>query len=268
MTQWNEINTYVKQWIKEAGEKIRASFQLSLTIQSKSNPDDLVTNIDKETEQFFIEKIMNTYPSHKILGEEGYGHKLSSLDGVVWIIDPIDGTMNFIHQQRNFAISIAIFEEGVGRLGYIYDVVHDELYHAKKGEGAFINNIPIPTLSKTKLNEAIVGINATWVTENRRIDHRLLSPLVKAVRGTRSYGSAAIEIAYVVTGRLDAYLTLRLSPWDFAAGLVLIEEVGGIMTTLDGKPLNLLGENSILIAKADLHQEIINNYIQKAQVND
>ncbi|MBD8068445.1 inositol monophosphatase family protein [Bacillus sp. PS06] len=263
MTNWHEIDTNAKQWITEAGEKIRQSFKAELTIQTKSNADDLVTNMDKETEQFFINKINEVYPTHKILGEEGFGDKLTDLDGIVWIIDPIDGTMNFIYQQRNFAISIAVFEQGVGKLGFIYDVVHDELYHAIQGEGAYFNGMKIPELQDTKISEAIVGINATWITENKRINPQVLAPLIKDVRGTRSYGSAALEIAYVVTGRLDAYITMRLSPWDFAAGLVLIEEVGGKMTTLEGDKVNLLGENSILVAKKSIHEEIVTTYIVK-----
>jgi myo-inositol-1(or 4)-monophosphatase len=263
MAGWHEIDSYAKQWTKEAGKRIRASFQTTLTIQTKSNPNDLVTNIDKETEQFFMKKINETFPSHQILGEEGTGHHVKSLEGIVWIIDPIDGTMNFVHQQRNFAISVAVYEDGVGKVGLIYDVVHDELYHAFKGKGAYLNDNRIPELEAQHLNESVLGINATWVTENSRIDQQVLAPLVKDVRGTRSYGSAAIEIAYVATGRLDGYLTLRLSPWDFAAGVVLIEEVGGKVTTLEGKELNLLTENSVLIAKANLHNEILTKYILK-----
>ena len=263
MSDWYEINKKAIEWTKEAGKRIRASFKTKLSIQTKSNADDLVTNIDKDTEQYFIDKINKDYPEHQILGEEGVGDRVTTLDGVIWIIDPIDGTMNFIHQQRNFAISVAVYENGVGKIGLIYDVVHDELYHAVKGEGAFLNGTSIQKLEEVVLNEAILGINATWVTDNKRIDSNVLLPLIKHVRGTRSYGSAAIEFAYVVTGRLDAYITMRLSPWDFAAGAVLIEEVGGVVTTLEGKALNYLGENSILVAKRELHKQILAEYILK-----
>ena len=108
---------HAKQWVKEAGERIRASFDKTLNIETKSNPNDLVTNIDKEIEQFFIKKIRADFPTHKIMGEEGFGDELTNLDGVVWMIDPIDGTMNFIHQQRNFAISLAVYENGIGKIG-------------------------------------------------------------------------------------------------------------------------------------------------------
>jgi myo-inositol-1(or 4)-monophosphatase len=261
--EWSIIDTHAKEWIKEAGEKIRNSFSTELMIHTKSSPDDLVTNMDREIENFFIEKITSTYPDHKILGEEGVGDKVTSLDGILWIIDPIDGTMNFVHQQRNFAISIGIYENGVGRVGLIYDVVSNELYHAQKGKGAYFNDVELPKLNSVKLEEAIIGMNATWVTENKRINPAKLSPLIKKVRGTRSYGSAAIELAFVASGRLDAYITMRLSPWDFAAGLILIEEVGGVVTTIKGEPLSLLEQNSVFASNVSFHKEIIEEYIAR-----
>lgn len=263
MTNWKEIDKKAKEWVNEAGQRIRDSFSTTLSIQTKSNPNDLVTNMDKETEQFFISKIKEYYPEHRILGEEGYGHKIESPEGVIWIIDPIDGTMNFVHQQRNFAISIGIYEDGIGKIGLIYDVVHNELYHAIKGEGAFMNDIPLPKLEKVSVKEAIIALNATWVAENRAIDPKVLGPLVRDSRGTRSYGTAAIELAYVAAGRLDAYITMRLAPWDYAAGLILLSEVGGIATTLKGDPINIIEKSSFLIAKEGLHEEILNGYILK-----
>ena len=257
----NAVDAFAKQLVREAGELIKKSFSNVLNIETKSNANDLVTNMDREIEQFFIHKLKGKFPEHRVLGEEGMGNNPKELSGVVWIIDPIDGTMNFVHQQRNFAISVGIYEDGVGKIGLIYDVVHDELYHAKKGEGAFINNKQLPSLSPVKVEEAVIGINSTWVTQNRRIDSNILAPLVKAVRGTRSYGSAALEMAYVAAGRLDSYITLRLSPWDFAAGIILVEEVGGVCSTLKGEKLNLLGQNSVFIANASFHEKVLKDFL-------
>ncbi|KKI93788.1 inositol monophosphatase [Bacillus sp. SA1-12] len=261
MTNWKDIDQKAKQWVEEAGEKIRQSFESTLSIQYKSNPNDLVTNMDKEIEQYLIGKIQDTYPDHRILGEEGYGDEVTSLDGVIWIIDPIDGTMNFVHQQRNFAISVGIYGDGVGYIGLIYDVVHNELYHAFKGEGAYMNDLPLPKLDEVDLKEAVISINSTWLVENPRIDYNRLTPIVKKVRGTRSYGSAALECAYVASGRLDAYMTMRLAPWDFAAGIILIEEVGGITSTMNGEKLNLLSKNSFFVGEKNLHQHILKEYL-------
>ncbi|WP_153126495.1 inositol monophosphatase family protein [Peribacillus tepidiphilus] len=258
---WKEIDTYAKKWVKEAGKRLKTSFQEKLTIQVKSNPNDLVTNMDKWTEKYLLENIQAHFPEHKILGEEGSGHELEKLDGIVWIIDPIDGTLNFIHQQRNFAISIGIFEDGVGKIGIIYDVVHDELYHAIKGEGAYLNDHKLPQLKKVSVEESIVGINAAWILKNKVIDPSKLLTLVHDVRGTRSYGSAAIELANVAAGRIDAYITMRLAPWDFAGGAVLVEEVGGEVTDLFGKPLDYLKGGSVFVSKPGLHEEILEKYI-------
>lgn len=259
---WDFVFKKAAAWIKEAGLKIEDSFQSTLHVETKSNRNDIVTNVDKEIERFFITKISETFPGHRILGEEGQASPVDQLKGVVWIIDPIDGTINYVHQQRNFAISIGIYENGVGKIGLIYDVVHRELYYALKGRGAFFNDRPLKKLNETPLEDAIIGINATWVAGSKRIDPSILGTLVRDIRGTRSYGSAALEIAFVAAGRLDGYITLRLSPWDFAAGLVIIEEVGGIATDLRGKPINLLGQNSILIAKPGLHEKILSGYLK------
>ncbi|WP_110112404.1 inositol monophosphatase family protein [Bacillus sp. CGMCC 1.16541] len=259
---WEKIDTYAKDWVKEAGKKIKESFSKELLIQSKSNPNDLVTNMDKEVEQFLIGKINEVFPDHRILGEEGYGENIESTEGIIWVIDPIDGTMNFVHQQRNFAISVGIFEDGVGQVGLIYDVVHDEMYHARKGQGAYMNDTRLPKLEPVPIEEAVVGLNATWVTANKRINPTVLAPLVRRVRGTRSYGSAAVELAYVAAGRLDAYITMRLAPWDFAAGMILVDEVGGTVTSLDGKPLSILENSSVFIGNATLHEQVQNEYIK------
>ncbi|MDX8364912.1 inositol monophosphatase family protein [Cytobacillus sp. IB215665] len=257
---WDEIDQSAKKWIKEAGTVIRNSFTKQVGIHTKSNPNDLVTDIDREIEQFFIKKINNKYATHYVLGEEGFGNEVKTLNGTVWIIDPIDGTINFVHQQRNFCISIGIYENGVGMIGLIYDVVSDELFHARKGHGAYLNNILLSPLKDTPIHEAIIGINATWVTENWRIDHAILSPIVKDARGTRSYGSAALEMAYVAAGRLDGYITMRLSPWDFAAGIVILNEVGGVVTTVKGEEISFLEENSIFASSSNLHNRMLQKY--------
>lgn len=254
-----------KNWILEAGERIRSSFDKTLNIHTKSDPNDLVTDIDRDTEKFFIEKIRGTFPGHRILGEEGFGDTLSDLDGVVWIIDPIDGTMNFIHQQRNFAISIGIYENGKGKIGFVYDIVHNELYHAISGDGAFLNGEELPKLEQASVKESILALNITWVLENKMVDHNLLIPLVREARGTRSYGSAALELIYVATGRVNAYISPRLAPWDYAGGAIIVEEVGGSVTNLDGDKLDMLNKSSVLAAGPGLHGDILERYLKSGK---
>lgn len=259
---WELIDRYAKSLIKEAGHRIRNSFFDRIHIDSKADVNDLVTNIDRDIEQFFIGRIKSDFPSHRILGEEGFGDDIQSLEGIVWMLDPIDGTMNFVHQKRNFAISLGIYQDGIGILGYIYDVVHDDLYAAKKGEGTYFNDERLPQLEAKGVNEAVIGVNARWVAPNRYIDHEKMIGLILDCRGSRSYGSAATELAYVVSGRLDAYISMRLSPWDIAGGMVLAEEVGAIATNLHGLPPSLLGTDSFIVGRPGVHQEILDNYIR------
>lgn len=258
---WEEIDAYAKQWIKEAGQHLVSSMKQSLIIETKSNASDLVTNMDREIEQFFIGKIKETFPKHYILGEEGYGDELASTDGILWLIDPIDGTMNFVHQKRNFAISIGIYENGIGKIGLVYDPVHDELYHAKMGVGAFCNEIKIPSLQPSEVSLGVIAVNATWLTDNPRLDMSKMAQLVKKARGTRSYGCAALEMVYVATGRLDAYVTPRLSPWDFGGGKIIVEEVGGKVTTFTGESLQIIEKSSVLVARPGVYEEML-QYVQ------
>lgn len=253
-----------KKWILEAGKIIRDTINDPIEIDVKANPNDLVTTMDKQTEQFFADKIKETYPNHLLFGEEGYGDEISSLDGTVWIIDPIDGTMNFVHQKRNFAISIGIFQDGIGEIGLIYDVMNDILYHAKRGEGAFKNNLALDPLKKdVKFEEAILALNHFWLCENTLIDEKVMQDLVKTVRGTRTMGSAALEMAYVAEGIVDAYLAIRLSPWDVAAGLVILNEVGGATTNHLGKALQLLESDSLVACNQTIQQRLLDDYLTK-----
>ncbi|BAC13378.1 inositol monophosphatase family protein [Oceanobacillus iheyensis] len=247
-----------KKWVYEAGKIIKEQMNNPLNIETKSNANDLVTILDKQTEKFFVEKIKDKYPDHQIIGEEGYGDQPKELDGTIWVIDPIDGTMNFVHQKKFFAISVGILHNGVGEIGLIYDVMNDTLYHVKKGEGAFRDSQQLPLLSRNKqLNEAIVGMNYFWLCENRLVDYQVMQGFIRTVRGARTYGSAALELAYIADGTLDGYLSMRLSPWDVAAGIILLQEVGGIVSNIDGNEWDPLKKSSILASNPALHKTIL-----------
>jgi myo-inositol-1(or 4)-monophosphatase len=257
-TEREQLYQDAKKWVLEAGKIIRDNINQPRIIETKSNPNDLVTEMDKRIEVFLIDHIQAHYPKDKILGEEGFGDQLNSLDGRVWIIDPIDGTMNFVHQSKNFAISVGIFQNGIGEIGLIYDVMADELYHAKRSEGAYKNGIQLPALSHTlKFEESILGMNHYFLTENRTVDEKVMHQLVRSVRGSRTYGSAALEFAYVAEGIIDGYLSMRLSPWDVAGGMVIVEEVGGVTTTVDGTSIDLLTTNTVLVSNPSIHDKLL-----------
>ncbi|MGI2327337.1 inositol monophosphatase family protein [Planococcus sp. YIM B11945] len=255
------MDLYIKSLIKEAGHRIRNSFSTDLVIETKSDANDLVTNMDKEVEKFFIERIRQDFPGHRVFGEEGFGDVIKDLNGVVWLLDPIDGTMNFVHQKSNFAISLGVYEDGIGKLGYIYDVMNDRLYHATKGQGAYCNDEKLAPLSETSVATSIIGINATWAAPNKYIDHEKIIRLLREVRGTRSYGSAALELAYVASGKIDAYVSMRLSPWDIAGGMVIAQEVGAIATNFIGEAANLLVQDTFVAANPSIHKTLLADYI-------
>ncbi|MUK89575.1 inositol monophosphatase [Ornithinibacillus sp. L9] len=262
----DELFQQAKSWIEEAGEIIRDKINDPLTIDTKSDAKDLVTQMDKAIEYFFARRIKQEYPSHLLLSEEGYGDEVTSMDGTVWIIDPIDGTMNFVQQKRNFAISIGIFHDGIGEVGLIYNVMDDVLYSAKKNEGAFKNHNKLPNLkAQLSLDKSVLGLNHYWLCENRLVEEKVMQGLVKKVRGTRTYGSAALEFAYVAEGIMDGYLAMSLAPWDVAAGIVIVNEVGGVTSTIEGEQLDMTRKNTVMTCHPAIQHEIIEDYLKEGR---
>lgn len=261
--QTETVYQAAKSWVLEAGEMIRKRIDDPREIDTKSNENDLVTEMDKAVEQFFANKIRTHFPGHFILSEEGFGDKVEALTGTVWIIDPIDGTMNFIHQKRLFSISLAVFHEDVGEIGLVYDVMADVLYHAKKGQGAYKNERLLQRIANTKtLETSIFMMNTLWTTENPYVDDVKVRELVKRVRGVRTYGSAALEFAYLTEAIVDGYVSFKLYPWDFAAGAILYNEVGGVIKQANGSPLSYLKQEPLIAGHPDIVDEVISRYLE------
>lgn len=256
-----EIYNFAYELIKEAGKNIRNAIDDEIQIETKSNPNDLVTNIDKETENWLFENILKKYPEHKILGEEGHGRDIEDTDGVIWIVDPIDGTLNFVHQQENFAISVGIFVNGEKYAGFVYDVMNDKMYHACVGKGAWLNDEQLSTIADSELKRSLISTNPIWLTKPKISS--IYTSIVDVARSTRAYGSAALDFANVAQGNTSAYITMRLHPWDFAGGMIIAEEVGAIVTNQLGEKLNILEANSILIGNKQIHRELLEDYFLK-----
>jgi myo-inositol-1(or 4)-monophosphatase len=261
-----EIYNTARNWVLEAGSIIRNTINDPIEVGSKSNPNDLVTSVDKSTEKFLVHKIKSKYPDHLLLTEEGFGDTIQEANGIIWIIDPIDGTMNFVQQKRNFAISVGIYHDGIGEIGLIYNVMEDILYTAKRGEGAFKNGEKLSSLKPGMvLEESIIGLTHLWLCENPLVDENIMQDLVKTARGSRTYGSAALEFAFVAEGVLEGYLTMSLSPWDVAAGMILVDEVGGVTTNIDGNTLDILNKDSVFTGHPDVHKRIVKDFLQKGR---
>ncbi|GAE37332.1 inositol monophosphatase family protein [Halalkalibacter akibai] len=253
-----ELYETARKWTLEAGERIKHSLTDTIEVEYKTSAADLVTQKDKEIEQFFIERILNEYPDHHILGEEGMSETTPAdyQQGTVWIIDPIDGTTNFVHQKRNFAISVAIYRDGSPLIGCIYDPIEEELFHGCKDNGAFLNDEKLPVLTSCSVEEAVISFNHLWVVPNEKVDYEKMQQIVLDVRGVRSIGSAALEIAYVACGRLDAYLDFRLSAWDIAAGIVILNELAGISTTMEQEDVDVFNLSSTIFIRPGLDEKL------------
>lgn len=196
--------------------------------------NDFVTQVDKAAEQAIIDVIAKAYPEHAILAEES-GLSATVRSEYRWVIDPLDGTTNFIHGFPQYAVSIGVQHRGALAHAVVYDPGRNELFTASKGRGAFLNDRRIRVSRCQKLGEALVGTGFPF-KEFTRIELyvRELRTLMAASAGVRRAGAAALDLAYVACGRLDGFWEMGLSPWDMAAGALLIQEAGGLVGDLAG----------------------------------
>lgn len=211
-----------------------------LEIRSK-RANDFVTQVDRAAEQAIIDIVRQAHPDHAILAEEsgdsaGAGGKARGGE-YRWIIDPLDGTTNFIHGFPQYCVSIAVQHRGVTEHGVVYDPSKNELFTASKGAGAFLDDRRIRVTKCPGLKEALVGTGFPF-KELSRIDLycRQLKGMMENSAGVRRAGAAALDLAYVAAGRLDAFWEMGLAPWDMAAGALMVQEAGGLVGNLAGEP--------------------------------
>ena len=213
-------------WTREAGEVQLKYFRSShLNIRAKFNDSDIVTEADKASEQVIINNINRTYPQHAILSEEMGGNAIES--DYRWIIDPLDGTTNFSNGLPLFSVSIAVEYRGEVIVGVVYAPYLDEMFHAVKGGGAWLNGKPIAPSGKESLSHSVVTTGFP-VDKDTTNDNNLynVSRVLPRVRGMRRLGSAAIDLCYVAAGFLDGYWEMNLHTWDVAAGQLIVQEAG------------------------------------------
>ena len=219
---------------RRAGSIInRASLDgAGLEVRSKRQ-NDFVTRVDHAAEEAVLDVVRKAYPDHAILAEES-GAAAGSAE-YEWVIDPLDGTTNFIHGFPQYCVSIAIRHRGALAHGVIYDPNRNELFTASKGRGAFLNDRRIRVSKCLRLGDALVGTGFPF-REGARIDlySNQLKSMMQKCAGVRRAGAAALDLAYVACGRLDAFWELGLSPWDMAAGALMIQEAGGLVGDLNG----------------------------------
>ncbi len=246
------LNTAVKA-ARRAGAIInRASLDLDLLRIGRKAPNDFVTEVDQTAEAAIIEVLSKAYPDHDFLGEETgttraqTRAKAAAKSEYVWIIDPLDGTTNFIHGFPQYAVSIGLAYRGQITQAVIYDPVHNDLFLASKGKGAMLNDRRIRVAGRDKLEEALIGTGFPFRNfETLETYVSMFKELTQKTAGLRRPGAASLDLAYVACGRLDGFFEMGLMPWDAAAGSLLITEAGGLVGNFNGDADYLFHENII-----------------------
>ena len=246
------LNTAIKAARKAGSIITRASSDLDrLTVRRKQH-NDFVTEVDHAAEEAIIRTLRDAYPSHAFLGEESGASSPDSKSEHLWIIDPLDGTTNFLHGFPQYCVSIALKHKGVLQQAVIFDPNRNELFTATRGAGAFMNDRRLRVTGIDRLEDALVGTGFPF----REFDHfdeylRMFGKITRLVSGIRRPGSAALDLAWVAAGRLDAFWEMGLSPWDMAAGALLVREAGGMVGDFGGAD-GFLESGRVVAANAKL----------------
>ena len=228
------LNTAFKAARRAGQMMIRASGNLeAVKIDSKAF-NDFVSNVDRESEMILVDALKEAYPHHKITCEESGSHGKSEAE-YEWIIDPLDGTTNFLHGHPQYAISMALLHKGVLQEALVYAPEHNDLYMASRGQGALLNDRRIRVSNRIELNRCLIGTGFP-VVDQSMMDRYLaiLKDFLSKTAGGRREGSAALDLCSVAAGRLDGFFEFNLKPWDVAAGALIVKEAGGIVTDMQG----------------------------------
>lgn len=229
------LNIAVKAARRAGGIINRATQNLDLLHVSRKAHSDYVSEVDNTAEDAIINVLLEAYPNHSILAEESGARGDPSKSEYQWIIDPLDGTTNFLHGFPQYAVSIALKHRGVLTQAVVYDPSGNELFTASRGRGAYLNDHRLRVSKRNQLSDCLIGTGFPF----REFSHMnaylaIFKDIMPKVAGIRRPGSAALDLAYVAAGRYDGFWELKLSPWDIAAGCLLITEAGGLVGDLEG----------------------------------
>ena len=245
-----ELVTLAVATARRAGQMVRAGRATgNVDVATKSSATDMVTQFDKASERLIVDSILAARPDDGFLGEEGTD--VVGTSGVRWIIDPIDGTTNFLYDLPGYNVSIAAAVDGIVLAGAVYLPTADEMFSATRGGGAFLDATPIRCGTTADLSQALVATGFSYHTENRRRQAARLASLIGDVRDVRRLGAAAADLCHLAAGRVDAYYEQYLNEWDVAAGGLIAAEAGatvGAFPGFSGEPPGLLAANPVLFA--------------------
>ena len=237
---------------------VQASSVIAQTTEKQfrtKRTNDFVSAVDIGIEKYICSQLQEITPYIPILGEEG---TQTSDAPTRWIIDPLDGTTNFMHGIPHFAISVALEVDNQVLFGCSYDVSKNELFHAFRGHGAYMNNQSIHVSAVTQISEALMGTGFPYDRHLKAQEYlQYVEKCMKKSQGIRRFGAATLDLAYVAMGRLDGFWEFGLQPWDVAVGILLVEEAGGVISDLDNNPVDINHPTIVASASSLLHNEII-----------
>jgi myo-inositol-1(or 4)-monophosphatase len=222
---------------RRAGNIInRGARDLDLLTVTAKGPKDFVSEVDRAAEAAIVETLLDTYPDHAILAEEGTAKGANAQADNVWIIDPLDGTTNFLHGFPQYCVSIALAQRGLVTQGVVYDPVRNDLYTATRGRGAFLNDRRIRVSRRQHLRDCLIGTGFPF-RDGSYLDTylRMMKTMIQQTAGLRRPGAAALDLACVAAGFYDGFWEVGLNPWDIAAGSLLVQEAGGLIGDLEGE---------------------------------
>lgn len=249
-----EVKTLLKastDLAREAGMILKRGFKLKLSIKYKGRIDP-VTQFDLKSEKLITSRIKKNYPDHAILAEEGTAVKSAS--PYRWVIDPLDGTVNFAHGFPMYCVSIAVEYKEHAIAAAVYDPERDEMFTAGVGIGGFLNGRKIHVSPETRLDRSLLATGFSYkVSTDRKNNLGLFARMVKTAQAVRRPGSAALDLCWLACGRIDGFWELKLHPWDTAAARLLVEEAGGKVTRMNGTPYSIF-DGDILVSNSRIHR--------------
>jgi myo-inositol-1(or 4)-monophosphatase len=238
---------------REAGALLATYFERRVGFELKGD-FDLVTVADRASERLVVERLRQHFPSHSIVAEEGGGHQGSS--GYRWYVDPLDGTTNFAHGYPIYNVTMGLEQDGEMLVGVVFDPTRQEMFSAERGAGAYLNNRRIRVSTAKRLEDSLVSTGFPSRKRHLNVNIHFYHQMAMATHGVRRGGSAAIDLAYVACGRLEAFWEFGLNPWDMAAGTLLVTEAGGRCTDMKGGPHSITGPH-LLTDNGAIHQETV-----------
>jgi myo-inositol-1(or 4)-monophosphatase len=263
----SEYLDFSREQARRAGQLLCEYADRRHTVRFKSSDIDVVTEADLASERLLVDAIRAQFPQHKILSEEGLGdlRSLAGEESYLWLVDPLDGTVNYAHGYPFWGVTLALAERGRVVMGVIYDPQRKEMFWAERGRGAWCDGRRIQVSDTMQLRDALVATGFAYkratladTAQGDILGNNLaeFGAVMPQVQGVRRAGAAVLDLAHLADGRLDAYWEMYLNPWDWAAGSLLVEEAGGLVTDQLGEPWSL-GKNNIAASNGHLHDRLL-----------